>query len=160
VSAEGAAPGDRIADLRAKTIELATMLVRTAVSDLEVLLEDLRESDGGRPVSAAIIELAVERVRDGLLTHVELVAACRNIGFDLTCGQCASIFYTGVGVHPHDEACATVRASGSIVRRFRCPEHGLGVNADEDGCCVTCGRDCEVWQLVQPAECALVETAT
>ena len=27
-------------------------------------------------------------------------------------------------------------------QRFLCREHGLGVAADEDGCCVTCGQDC------------------
>lgn len=56
-------PGDRIADIRAKTIELATVLARTPVADLKVLLEDLRESDGGRPMSAAIVGLAVDRAR-------------------------------------------------------------------------------------------------
>lgn len=27
--------------------------------------------------------------------------------------------------------------------RFDCPEHGKGVSADEDGCCSTCGADCQ-----------------
>lgn len=58
-----ASSGDRIATLRAKTIELAKMLVQTPVADLEVLLEDLHESDGGRPMSAAIIERAIEHLR-------------------------------------------------------------------------------------------------
>ena len=26
--------------------------------------------------------------------------------------------------------------------RFDCSECGQGVKADEDGCCVTCGREC------------------
>jgi hypothetical protein len=29
--------------------------------------------------------------------------------------------------------------------RFRCADCGFGVKADEDGCCATCGADCEVW---------------
>lgn len=28
--------------------------------------------------------------------------------------------------------------------RFKCPECGVGVVADEDGCCAMCGRDCTV----------------
>lgn len=27
----------------------------------------------------------------------QLTAACRNIGYDLTCGECASVFFTGAG---------------------------------------------------------------
>ncbi len=30
-----------------------------------------------------------------LLAEEQLVVACRNIGFDLTCGACAMLFYTG-----------------------------------------------------------------
>lgn len=143
-------PGDRIAAIRAKTIELASLLVRCPVADLEVLLEDLRESDGGRPMSAALIELALGRSRGGL-TCDEILAACRNLGYDLTCGQCASVFYTGAGTCPHDSSCSTTFVNVRALQRFRCPVHGLGVKADEDGCCATCGLDCEVWQLVQPA---------
>lgn len=33
-------------------------------------------------------------VHDGL-THAELIVACKNIGFDLTCDACATLFYTG-----------------------------------------------------------------
>lgn len=28
--------------------------------------------------------------------------------------------------------------------RFKCPDCGIGVRADEDGCCVHCGADCEI----------------
>jgi hypothetical protein len=38
----------------------------------------------------------------GGLTFDELVVACKNIGYDLSCGQCASVFYTGAGTYPHE----------------------------------------------------------
>ena len=42
------------------------------------------------------------------LTQEELVVACANIGFDLTCGECACRFFTGHGgVYPHDARCFT-----------------------------------------------------
>jgi hypothetical protein len=48
--------------------------------------------------------------RPGDLHFSELVAACKNIGFDLTCGQCAQLFYTGhrrEGQAGHDDTCTT-----------------------------------------------------
>jgi hypothetical protein len=37
--------------------------------------------------------------------------------------------------------------------RFLCPDCGLGVKADEDGCCASCGRDCAiVVVLVEPLD--------
>jgi hypothetical protein len=37
--------------------------------------------------------------------------------------------------------------------RFLCPDCGLGVKADEDGCCSMCGRDCAiVVVLVEPLD--------
>ncbi len=51
------------------------------------------------------------------LTHEELVVACRNIGFDLTCGACAGQFYTGsqLGAHtcPSGGRTETQRADGA-----------------------------------------------
>jgi hypothetical protein len=35
------------------------------------------------------------------MTDDDLIQACRNIGFDLTCGNCAGQFYTGSGLGPH-----------------------------------------------------------
>lgn len=37
----------------------------------------------------------------GSLTHDQMVAACRNIGFDLTCGACSGQFFTGSGMGEH-----------------------------------------------------------
>lgn len=40
------------------------------------------------------------------LTHAELLVACKNIGYDLSCGACAAVFYTGIGL-PHDKHTCT-----------------------------------------------------
>lgn len=34
----------------------------------------------------------------GNFSQRELIEACKNIGYDLNCGGCAAIFYTGVGL--------------------------------------------------------------
>lgn len=44
----------------------------------------------------------------GDLTFKQLVEACSNIGFDLTCGACAELFYTGHLNENHDEDCKTL----------------------------------------------------
>jgi hypothetical protein len=44
----------------------------------------------------------------GDLTYKQLVEACRNIGFDLTCGACAELFYAGHPNPNHDEGCKTL----------------------------------------------------
>ena len=43
----------------------------------------------------------------GALTAEELIVACKNIGFDLTCGRCAELFYTGVQRGPCEPGCGT-----------------------------------------------------
>ncbi len=43
----------------------------------------------------------------GALTAEELIIACKNIGFDLTCGRCAELFYTGVQRGPCEPGCGT-----------------------------------------------------
>lgn len=53
---------------------------------------------------------------DGL-TGAELIVACRNIGFDLTCGACAGQFYTGAQLGEHT-----------------CPSHGPDDNYDTINC--------------------------
>jgi hypothetical protein len=41
--------------------------------------------------------------------------------------------------------------------RFVCPDCGYGVQADEDGCCASCGRDCAiVRQTDEPCKCGKV----
>lgn len=39
------------------------------------------------------------------LTFEELEVACKNVGVDLDCGQCASVFFTGHGTYEHDVGC-------------------------------------------------------
>lgn len=43
------------------------------------------------------------------LTHDEIVIACKNIGFDIECGACAGLFYTGTSLGEHDPGCRTVQ---------------------------------------------------
>lgn len=46
----------------------------------------------------------------GELSEADMTIAARNIGFDLTCGACAALFYTGHGgVYEHDVGCGTKR---------------------------------------------------
>ena len=49
-----------------------------------------------------------------MMTDPELIQACKNIGYDLTCGACAELFFTGVRLHRHDDACATVGKSDEL----------------------------------------------
>lgn len=52
-----------------------------------------------------------------VLTYGDAVAACRNIGYDLTCGHCAMVFYTGAAPNAeHDQSCA----SGKRAECARC----------------------------------------
>lgn len=44
----------------------------------------------------------------GLKTQKDLERACLNIGYDITCGECASRFYTGTGGYAHSEECKTL----------------------------------------------------
>ncbi len=37
----------------------------------------------------------------------DLKQACKNIGFDLSCGACAEVFFTGSSSHSHADSCAT-----------------------------------------------------
>ncbi len=53
-------------------------------------------------------EIKAAEGRGGTLTFDQLVIACRNIGFDLTCAECASLFYTGTSSSAsHAPACST-----------------------------------------------------
>lgn len=52
--------------------------------------------------------------KDYALTCEQIKQACRNIGYDLNCGQCASVFFTGSGTYNHDENCTTTRHDSSV----------------------------------------------
>lgn len=73
--------------------------------------------DGDREALRRIVVDVVARrpepgtkANGGDLTADELLMACRNIGHDITCGACASLFYTGYGAYSHDKDCLTSAA--------------------------------------------------
>lgn len=81
-------------------------------SEREMLEKVLREA----------VELSLSRY-----AHSTVVAGCKNIGFDLSCSGCASLFFTG-SVAPHDEGCATT----IILPGWTCPVcHGFNGEAKE-----------------------------
>jgi len=59
----------------------------------------------------------IRRFRDGSrLEFSKLVQACKNIGFDIRCGRCAEVFFTGFTKSGHDDTCETSgRKRSSIV---------------------------------------------
>jgi len=64
------------------------------------------------------------------MTDAEVEIACKNIGYDLSCGACAERFFTGGSWgSEHDETCATreaLKANGGVtitsVATFEVPE--------------------------------------
>jgi hypothetical protein len=81
--------------------------------------KELQEAFTYRPFGNRIVG-AIEKLIDakillsrqsmGLrLTNEELTAACKNIGYDLACGACAELFYTGSCFHEHEPECKTVQ---------------------------------------------------
>lgn len=48
------------------------------------------------------------------MTYEDVVQGCKNIGYDLNCGQCASVFFTGSGNYPHSTDCKTERRSYTV----------------------------------------------
>lgn len=78
-----------------------------------------------------------DSAKPGGLTHDELVMACRNIGYDLTCGACAAVFFTGFGL-PHDTHTCEQRTETPlpevwVVEAFSAHESNVaGVFASED----------------------------
>lgn len=56
---------------------------------------------------------------EGSLTHDQIEVACRNIGYDLTCGACAELFYTGEQLHAHDTWCKTVTKDKDVCAAVR-----------------------------------------
>ncbi len=49
-----------------------------------------------------------------MLTDEQLAAALKNIGYDVTCGACAEVFFTGMTIHEHDDTCTTPRVGGPV----------------------------------------------
>ena len=69
--------------------------------------------------------------------------ALRGPGGEHTCSE--------ADIRAHAAACGEVApAAVEATQRFLCREHGLGVAASEDGCCVTCGADCAIVSVIVP----------
>lgn len=63
------------------------------------------------------------------LTDEQLAVACKNIGFDLTCGSCACLFYTGSTGYECDRTCTTIPKREPLtitVEHVRLCEGGCG----------------------------------
>lgn len=60
----------------------------------------------------------------GGLTYEQIQVACKNIGHDLSCGACAAIFFTGVGLPWDKHSCdkskekSAAETMGALMRRI------------------------------------------
>lgn len=74
----------------------------------------------------------------GGLNYDQLVAACKNIGYDLACGGCAAIFYTGTGA---THTCGRKEEPITFAPAEECC-HTLLLNTPGGGCaCANCGYE-------------------
>lgn len=48
---------------------------------------------------------AVTPQSPGSMTYEQIETACANIGYNLSCGACAALFFTGYGGYEHDAGC-------------------------------------------------------
>lgn len=76
----------------------------------------------------------------GSLTYEELVVACANIGYDLTCGACAARFYTGVVLERDTHTCDDRGLTDGIDRTLR-------IHGEEASFRCTCG--CNVFRTLR-----------
>ena len=78
------------------------------------------------PESPTLVEDASRMARRMMVEHQEMfsgqanddtekqfplpviIAGCKNLGVDITCGKCAGIFFTGTYSEFHDEGCKTL----------------------------------------------------
>ena len=58
--------------------------------------------------TAKDIERATTRVFGEGLTYNEIKEACKNIGYDIGCGACAELFFTGSCGHECDPECTSI----------------------------------------------------
>jgi len=66
---------------------------------------------------AEVAEMRAAEQIEGKKTHEEIEVACKNIGYDLSCGACAERFFTGGSWGTeHEETCATLAALKSTSR--------------------------------------------
>lgn len=90
----------------------AEVVKRTEERDVARWADDVRR----RASEALVAELNAlrDKYKGGSLTQSEAVEATRNVGVDITCGECACQFYTGLSVVPHDETCKTEHSSKGL----------------------------------------------
>lgn len=52
-----------------------------------------------------------------MMSYDDMVRACTNIGYDLKCGACAAIFFTGIGLPKdrHDDRCKSTHTGPSVL---------------------------------------------
>lgn len=50
---------------------------------------------------------------------LDVEQACKNIGFDLSCGACAELFFTGSRTYEHEETCATWRDAARLEHAWK-----------------------------------------
>lgn len=79
------------------------------------------------------------------LSDSDLIVACCNIGYDLTCGACASLFYTGANPYEHDASCKTETSRLTALESLRatlaarpCTKQ-QGIHARREGESCDCG---------------------
>jgi|SRR5208282_5579109 len=85
------------------------------------------------------------------LTYEEIVIACHNIGYDLTCGACAGLFYTGFSLREEHEPSCFTRDFMTVCRlcqnvrgkEGKCPHCGAEVLPEDYETCSECGFDHE-----------------
>jgi hypothetical protein len=105
-------------ELEAAAVAEADLAYRPVVEKIAAM--DL--ASFGRPVNLArsALDAATKRHPGVTYTPEQLVEACANIGYDLRCGGCASLFYTGAAAYPHDPECATAGRQQGVgkVRKY------------------------------------------
>ena len=72
--------------------------------------------------------MKVQEVREARveISFDALQQACKNIGFDLSCGECAAIFFTGSGGYSHDDSCTTHSAARGYAETIDNVREALG----------------------------------
>ena len=68
-------------------------------------------------------------MKTSVLSFDDLKQACKNIGFDLSCGECAAIFFTGWGGYSHDDSCTTHLEARGLAETIDNVREALGQEA-------------------------------
>ena len=98
---------------------------------LRYVIDNCDDIHPGEVLQMYVVEL-MKRYRSHLLTRTpirsfdDLNQACKNIGFDLSCGECAAIFFTGSGGYSHDDSCTTHSAARGYAETIDNVREALG----------------------------------